>query len=894
MALLGTLTMRDLIGRTLGHYRIVDKIGEGGMGVVYRAHDERLDRDVAVKVLPASVAQDADRLARFEREAKTVAKLAHPNILEVWDFGREGGVTYAVTELLDGQNLRHSIPPSGMPWQKVVEIGAAIADGLAAAQSKGIVHRDLKPENVFVTSDGRVKILDFGLAQVKVPVDEEAETAALTPAGTAAGTVMGTMGYMSPEQLRGEPSDARSDIFALGCVLYEMLSGQTAFLRNSTAETSAAILKEEPPSLSGSGETFPDEMERTIRRCLEKSPDARFQSASDLAYNLRTISTSPALAATSGVPRTGDRRKMIAWAAIVFVIVFAVAFSLILSGPLQKETAAPQPEVTLPRIVVLPFENLGSPEDEYFADGITGEIIHRLAAISGLEVISRTSAMYYKGKQIPLQQIGEELDVGYVLEGTIRWDRSGGGHGRVRITPELIRVDGDSHLWSERYDRVLEDIFAVQSDIAERTAKSLQVNLLDSERHIVEYQPTDNMDAYRAALWNGSTTMGVDDDDQVRASIQILEAAVAADPEFAVGYAALSYSHSRYYHLRYDFTPARVAMAKAAVERAFELQPALPEAHRALGFFYYWCHWDYGSAIEQLEIAATSLPNDLHVRMGFFVVYRRQGRWDEALEALERWQRIDPQRYGMLLEVAITYRFLRRYEEAEEQAKRAVAIGPELQDSYIVGAEGYVLSDGNTTRARRLLESAPAIEEPRFQLAKLQLDLLDRKPETALANVHHSEFDVFANEIIYRPRELLECLCLSQLGEEEAAALACQAAREKLKREAEARPHDFRLFLALGEAYALMGRREDAVRDAEHASELMPISKDALVGTNVAIELAKTYVWVGEVEKALELIDELLSIPCDLSVGLLRLDPVWDPLRDHPRFHALLEKYDTN
>jgi len=287
--------MPDLIGRTLGHYRITDKIGEGGMGEVYRAHDERLDRDVAIKVLHEAVARDPDRLARFEREARAVAKLDHPNILAIHDFGTDGGVTYAVTELLDGQNLRHGIPASGMPWRKVVEMGAAIADGLAAAHGKGIVHRDLKPENVFVTADGRVKILDFGLARVKVPVEEEAETATMTPAGTVVGTVMGTMGYMSPEQLRGEPSDARSDIFALGCVLYEMLSGQTAFLRNSTAETSAAILKEEPPSLADSGTTLPTELDRAIRRCLEKSPEARFQSASDLAYNLRSIGTGSAV-----------------------------------------------------------------------------------------------------------------------------------------------------------------------------------------------------------------------------------------------------------------------------------------------------------------------------------------------------------------------------------------------------------------------------------------------------------------------------------------------------------------------------------------------------------------------------------------------------------------------
>jgi len=288
---IGIQELRDLIGRTLGHYRIVDKIGEGGMGVVYRAHDERLDRDVAIKVLHASVAQDADRLARFEREAKAVAKLDHPNILAIHDFGTDEDVTYAVTELLDGQDLRQCVPASGMPWRKVAEIAATIADGIAAAHGKGIVHRDLKPENVFVTSDGRIKVLDFGLAQMKEPVDEEAETRTLTPAGTVAGTVMGTMGYMSPEQLRGKQVDARSDIFALGCVLYEMLSGKAAFLRGNTAETTVAILKEEPLSLSNSAKTLPSEFERAVRRCLEKSPEARFQSAADLAFNLSSIST---------------------------------------------------------------------------------------------------------------------------------------------------------------------------------------------------------------------------------------------------------------------------------------------------------------------------------------------------------------------------------------------------------------------------------------------------------------------------------------------------------------------------------------------------------------------------------------------------------------------------
>jgi serine/threonine protein kinase/Tol biopolymer transport system component len=356
--------MQDLIGTTLGHYRIVEQIGAGGMGVVYRAQDERLDRDVAIKVIHEAVAQDADRLARFEREAKAVAKLDHPNILAIYDFGTDHGVTYAVTELLDGQNLRHGIPASGLPWQKVVEMGAAIADGLAAAHGKGIVHRDLKPENVFVTSDGRVKVLDFGLAQVKAPVEEEAETATMTPAGTVAGTVMGTMGYMSPEQLRGERSDARSDIFALGCVLYEMLSGRTAFLRNSTAETSAAILKEEPPSLSDSGTTLPTELDRAIRRCLEKSPEARFQSAADLAYNLRSIGTGsavPVMAASSDqtpVAAGSTKRAFRRYALMAIGLIIALVASWWALTQLGSDESAQAP--SFQSMTITPVTSLGT------------------------------------------------------------------------------------------------------------------------------------------------------------------------------------------------------------------------------------------------------------------------------------------------------------------------------------------------------------------------------------------------------------------------------------------------------------------------------------------------------------------------------------------------------
>jgi serine/threonine protein kinase/tetratricopeptide (TPR) repeat protein len=338
------------------------------MGEVYRARDTELEREVAVKVLPEAVSGDPDRLERFKREARAVAALSHPNILEIFDVGSANNTRFVVTELLEGQTLRQRIPPSGLAWQKVVEMGACIADGLAAAHGKGIVHRDLKPENVFVTSDGRVKVLDFGLARMRTAVDGEAGTATLTPAGTQTGTILGTVGYMSPEQVRGKPSDARSDIFALGCVLYEMVSGARAFGGDTTMETMAAILKEEPPQLSSSGATVPAELERAVHRCLEKSPEARFQSTADLAYSLKSIGTGPAvvMATPTGEvrPVTGRSRWWLAAAGVLALVVVGIAGWRLLQPPRAiTEQSRPSPEpapITIIEewlVAVEPFEN---------------------------------------------------------------------------------------------------------------------------------------------------------------------------------------------------------------------------------------------------------------------------------------------------------------------------------------------------------------------------------------------------------------------------------------------------------------------------------------------------------------------------------------------------------
>jgi TolB-like protein/Tfp pilus assembly protein PilF len=572
------------------------------------------------------------------------------------------------------------------------------------------------------------------------------------------------------------------------------------------------------------------------------------------------------------------------------VVIAAVAI-----WKLAPHQEAPKQAEEIPRIVVLPFENLGSPDDEYFADGISEEITSRLAAVRGLQVISRMSAMQYKDNRASLRQIGEELDVGYVLEGTIRWDRAGEGHGRVRITPQLIRVADDSHLWSERYDRVLEDIFTVQSDIAEEVIAHLETTLLDPERDLVEARPTDNMEAYQAYLLGNQYKGGGYDERYQRLAVEMYERAVALDPEFALAHAALCYAQTSLFWFGYDRSTERLDQARASGERALALQPGLPEGHRALGWYYLGGFSDFDRALDEFRIAEAALPNDSNTLYCLFSTFELQGQWDKALVALDRWQRADPQGYWAAHEAAMFYTLLRDYQKAEAERRRSIAIGPDVPDGYADGAWTYVLSDGTTKRARALLESAPDLGSPQITHVSVLLDLLDRNPDSALAQLEASSIDWFSSLAGgFEPKELLECRCLSAQGAVPGVERACGSAVERLEPEIQKTPKHYFLYSALGHALAFLGRKEEAVAAGEHAVELMPISKDATYGPGTVINLAQIYTRVGESDKALDLIEKLLSIPCHFSVGLLRLDPAWDPLRDHPRFQALLEKYGTN
>ncbi|MCI0379939.1 MAG: serine/threonine-protein kinase, partial [Gemmataceae bacterium] len=543
-------------GTTIGPYEIVAPLGAGGMGEVYRAKDKRLGREVAVKILPPHLANDAEALVRFEREAKTVAALAHPSIVVLYDFGSEKGASFAVTELLEGETLRQRLGQGALPWRKAIEWSIAIAEGLAAAHGKGIVHRDMKPENLFLTADGRVKILDFGLARTAAAADLTAETQSFSPAHTLPGAVMGTVGYMSPEQVRGQTADARSDIFSLGCVLFEMVSGRRAFAGDSSADVSAAILNQNPSELTGSGRKVLPELERVILHCLEKRPEERFQSARDLAFALRALFSD---SDHSAIARSGKGRV---------------------------KTPARRSRKAIDSIAVLPLANASpDPGAEFLSDGITENIINSLSQLPKLRVMARSTVFRYKGKEQDPLQVGADLGVRAVLTGRLFQLNN-----NLVIAAELVDAADGAQLWGAQYKRKLADLIEVQEEIAQEIAGQLRLVLTGEEKQRLGKRATQNSEAFQLYL-QGRFSCNKRTAEAVDKSIALFEAAIAKDPDYALAYAGLADS---YVFLQwYGGRPPRevIPKGKAAALKALALDDALAEPHASLGLIHEEFDW---------------------------------------------------------------------------------------------------------------------------------------------------------------------------------------------------------------------------------------------------------------------------------------------------------------
>jgi serine/threonine protein kinase/Tfp pilus assembly protein PilF len=629
------------------------------MGEVYRARDSRLDREVAVKVLSAQLGQDLEALVRFEREAKAVAALSHPNILAIHDIGREQGVPFAVMELLVGETLRSRLSGSALPWRKAVEIGAAVAEGLAAAHAKGITHRDLKPENIFLTSDGQVKILDFGLARVRPQLSaQELSSAPTMSMSTEPGTVMGTVGYMSPEQVRGAEVGAPSDLFAVGCVLYEMVAGRRAFGRRSASDTQAAILRDEPPPVVDSASAIPPELERMITHCLEKNADERFQSARDLAFDLR------ALLSRSGVRERPLRRALPLATLTMTLAVAALVYMQLSRGRTEISTR-------IQSLAVLPLENLSSdPEQDYFADGMTEALITDLSKISALRVISRTTAMRYRGVKKSLREIARELDVDAVVEGSVL--RVGD---RVRITAQLIEAASDKHLWAESYERDSRDVLALQSEVAQAVAREIKITLTPEERSRLGRVSQVNPEAHEAYLkgrfyWNQRTEKGL------KQSIEYFQRAIETDPGYAAAYSGLADAYGILGNNQFVTAHDSFPKAKAAAVKALELDDSLAEAHASLALIMQNYDWDWVGAEREFQRAFGLNPNyaSAHQWYAFYLV--GMGRYSDAVAEIQKARHLDPLSPRINSNVGLIFYYARDYDQALRELHKALELDP--------------------------------------------------------------------------------------------------------------------------------------------------------------------------------------------------------------------------
>jgi serine/threonine protein kinase/tetratricopeptide (TPR) repeat protein len=882
-------------GTRLGAYEVIAQIGSGGMGDVYRARDARLGRDVAIKILPGEFAADPERLRRFEQEAKAIAALDHPHILAIHDVGSHGGVPYIVTELLEGANLRERLSGGPLPLRKVVETAVQIAQGLAAAHEKGIVHRDLKPANVFITRDGQVKILDFGIAKLVAPRSllEPAQATTVVEA-TAGGTTLGTVGYMSPEQVRGQDVDSRSDIFSFGAVLYEMLSGKGAFFRETGADTTSAILHDDPPPLSGTEREIPSVLEGIVTRCLEKSPEDRFQSARDLAHDLSVVMpiTSPARPATSKAPTRWPR---LVGLALVSLAVLAVAGVFVLK---LKPGGSSARATWAPKIVVLPFENLGSTGDAYFAAGMTEEITSRLANLRGLGVISRTSAVEYNHTGKTVKQIGSDLGVDYVLEGSVRWEHGDGRESRVRITPQLIRVADDTHVWADRYERVIADVFAIQSEVAESAVKAMGVALLPSEQTALRAVSTRDLDAYDLYLRGQELASRGENRKDIEGAIQMYQAAANRDPRFAQALAGLATSHLAMYWAYFDRTEERLIQGREAAEKAVELRPDLAETHTALGYYFYSGLLNYRQALDEYAAALKIQPNNSAAIASIGFVLRRQGRCREAADQLSKALELDPRNADLLDNFGDACIFARRYADADRAFERAVAVSPQWGDPYGDKAWLQVQWRGDVGKARAILDEAAQVEGLRddayfFADSALRVALAGRDYQGALRQLEAEKRHAFENLNDYLPIPLLCGQVQTLVGQHDLARRAFEVARIELEQKVTQTPEDSRFRGSLGIAYAALGRRAEAVREAKRGCELMPASKDALRALRRIEDLALVYTMVGQSTEAIAQLDHLLAESGGFTPQVLRLDPRWDPLRADPRFQVLLAKYEV-
>jgi serine/threonine protein kinase/Tfp pilus assembly protein PilF len=870
-----------------GDYELLEEIGRGGQGVVYRAYQKSLNRTVALKVIGLGPWETEAHLKRFRREAEAAANLDHPFIVPIHEVGERDGCCYFSMNFIEGGQLDEVVRGAPMSIRQAAELIAKLARTVHYAHEHGILHRDIKPGNILLDTKGEPHLTDFGFARLV----EAESTVTLTL------EVMGTPSYMAPEQAAGNNAvvSKATDVYGLGAVFYELLTGHPPFAGGTTFETVRMVLDTEPRQPRLLNPKVDRDLSPVCLKCLEKDPQRRYSSVLALAEDLEHwLKHEPIRAKRSGFfthARKWVRRKPAIAALIASLVALAAAMGW---NVWESGFFSPTPEKS---IAVLPFENLSNEEENaYFADGVQEEILTRLASIADLRVISRTSTSQYQSKPRNLAEIAKQLGVANILEGTVQKMAD-----QVRVNVQLINAQTDSALWAETYDRKLTDIFAIESEIAKGIAESLRAKLTGREEQALAAKPTNNPEAYDAYLRGLAYSLkGGNTPANAISAQKYLREAVRLDPAFALAWALLSNVDAvGYLTTTLQPTVALREEARQAAETALNLQPDLGEAVLAKGYYHYFCLKDYDTAVRYFEQAGQLLPNSSLIPENLAYVARRRGQWDKAESYFNAAEQLAPRDANLLAQHAISYVSLRRFPEALRKFDEVLNITPDDVDT-LASKAAIAQAQGDLPRAAALLSPLrPAADLNQALETQVYQVILERRPAPVIPRLK----EILANPdpaLGYFNGELRFWLGWAQYvtGDHAAAGVTWRQARSELESFLKEQPENGRLIGDLALINAGLGDEAAALALSQQAIAAIPIEKDANYGPFPLEILARVAAQVGEPDRAIAALQKLVSIPYNGALGenvpltpaLLRLDPMFDPLRNDPRFQKLCEE----